>query len=403
MTQPKKPRSTIKVGAIDRIEDANDELKAYIEELENFKKQYQHKILELESTNNDLKNLLSCSDIATLSLDRHLHIKWITQGMQRILKLENVDISRPISDFSEALIGDDLITEAKKMLKRRSPVEKEVNLNARWYLRRMLPSRTEAGRIDGVIITFADITESKHNAETLEKRVLERTAQLRALTVELSLAEERERRALAQDLHDDLGQVLAAAKIKVSTLNKLEHAQALKKRIQEVGDLLDQAHTSVRSLTFQLSPPVLFELGLVPALEWLADEMHRLYDLKIKIFDDGIKKKLDTSVSTILFRAARELLINVAKHAKISYAKVTLQHQDKHIVIQVMDKGIGLQEPSRARKAKKSEMEGFGLLSVRERLRYIGGEMQMQSVPGDGTIVTLTAPLSITRTPVKQK
>ncbi len=420
-------------GAIDRMEDSNEELKvsneevvsvneelrslneelesskeelqSLNEELSTVNQQLQSKVLELETSNSDLKNLLASSDIATLCLDRNLHIKWLTPGMQNIFKLIASDIGRPISDFSDALIGNGLISDAKTVLKKLVPIEKEVKLpNGRWYLRRVLPYRTEDERINGVTITFADITESRRNAETLEQRVLERTTQLRALTVELSLAEERERRALAQDLHDDLGQVLAAAKIKLTTLEKLEHVMARKKRMQEIDNLLDQAHNSVRSLTFQLSPPVLFELGLVPALEWLADEMRRLYDLQIKVLDDRLKKKLDTSVSTILFRAVRELLINVAKHAKVSRAKVTIQRQGKQIVIQVMDEGIGLTQPSRAKSFKMSKAEGFGLLSVRERLSYIGGEMRIESVPGDGTLVTLVAPLAVNvRTPVKKK
>jgi two-component system, chemotaxis family, CheB/CheR fusion protein len=353
----------------------------------------------------ELRNLLASSAIATLCLDRQLNIKWLTPGMQGVLNFTTSDLGRPISDYSETLCNDGLVGDAKSVLKTLTPVDKEVKMpNGRWYLRRVLPCRTNDDHINGVTITFADITESRRNAETLEQRVLERTAQLRALTVELSLAEERERRALAQDLHDDLGQVLAAARIKLTTLTKLEHVAEIKKRLIEVDRLLNQAHNSVRSLTFQLSPPVLFELGLVPALEWLADEMRRLYDLQIKVLDDGLKKKLDTSVSTILFRAVRELLINVAKHAKVSRAKITIQRKAKQIVIQVMDEGIGLKQPSLAKFAKKSTAQGFGLLSVRERLSYIGGEMRIESVPGDGTMVTLIAPLAVNiRTPVKNK
>ena len=389
----------------EELESSKDELHSLNEELSTVNQQLQSKVLELENSNSDLQNLLASSDIATLCLDRQLHIKWLTPGMQSVFKLIASDIGRPISDFSDALIGDGLISDAKAVLKKLAPIDNEVKLpNGRWYLRRVVPFRTDDERINGVTITFADITESRRNAETLEQRVLERTTQLRALTVELSLAEERERRALAQDLHDDLGQVLAAAKIKLTTLEKLEHVMARKKRMQEIDNLLDQAHNSVRSLTFQLSPPVLFELGLVPALEWLADEMRRLYDLQIKVLDDRLKKKLDTSVSTILFRAVRELLINVAKHAKVSRAKITIQRQGKQIVIQVMDEGIGLNKPIRAQLTKKNTAEGFGLLSVRERLSYIGGEMRIESVPGDGTLVTLIAPLATnTRTTVKKK
>jgi signal transduction histidine kinase len=314
------------------------------------------------------------------------------------------DLGRPIGAFSAALCNDGLVGEAKSVLKTLVPADREVKMpNGRWFLRRILPCRDDDDCVNGVTITFADITESKRNAETLEQRVSERTAQLRALAVELSLAEERERRALAQDLHDDLGQVLAAAKIKLGTLSKLEHAEQTQKRCEDIAALLDRAHDLVRSLTFQLSPPVLSELGLVPALEWLADEMRRLYDLQIRVQDDGIKKKLDTSVSTILFRAVRELLSNVAKHAKVSRAKVTIRRVGRQILVQVMDQGVGLQPPRRAKVSKSGRAKGFGLLSVQERLNYIGGEMRLESVPGGGTLVTLIAPLAVSpRTAVRK-
>lgn len=382
----------------EELESSKEELQSLNEELSTVNQQLQAKVLELEGANSDMSNLLASSDIATLCLDRKLRIKWLTPGMQNVFNLIASDIGRPISDFSEALSGDGLIADAKSVLRKLAPLDREIRLgNGHWYIRRILPYRTEDDHIAGVTITFSDITESKRNSETLEKRVLERTAQLRALTVEVSLAEERERRALAQDLHDDLGQILAAAKIKLSTLSKLEHVADLKRRCEEVGLLLDRAHTSVRSLTFQLSPPVLFELGLIPAIEWLADEMRRTYELKVKVIDDGVKKPLDMSVSTILFRAVRELLINVAKHAKVSEAKVSIERVRKLIVIHVLDEGVGLKHPRHdERGGPTSQPLGYGLMSVRERLSYIGGDMHMESIPGDGTLVTLAAPLAAT-------
>jgi len=215
-------------GAIERMEDSNEELKvsneevvsineelrslneelksskeelqSLNEELSTVNQQLQSKVLALENSNSDLQNLLASSDIATLCLDRQLRIKWLTPGMQSVFNLLASDIGRPISAFSEAVSGDGLVSDAKTVLKKLTLVEKEVKLqNDRWYLRRILPYRTDDDRINGVTITFADITETRRNADTLEQRVLERTTQLRALTVELSLAEERERRALAQD------------------------------------------------------------------------------------------------------------------------------------------------------------------------------------------------------------
>lgn len=361
-----------------------------------------------DSDSVDLKNILSSSDIATLCLDRQLRIKWFTPGMQLLFNLLPGDTGRAISDFSEALCGGGLIDDAKTVLKNRQPVTKEVQLaNHHWYLRRLLPYRDEHNEVSGITATFTDITESKQQteailasqktmAESLEQRVLERTQQLRELSMQLTLAEERERRALAQDLHDDLGQLLAVTKIKVTALEKVERVTELKQRIHEINTLLEQAHASVHSLTFQLSPPILEELGLIAALEWLGEEMLLQYDLEVKIMDDSKPKFLDTPVRTILFRAVRELLINVAKHADVARAIVTTRRVDSKIMIEVEDEGIGFEHQIHQprKKPANGSSGGFGLLSVRERLIYIGGEMRVESIPGDGTRVTLLAPLS---------
>jgi len=392
----------------EELESSKEELQSLNEELSTVNQQLQSKVFELENANNDLKNLLSSSDIATLCLDRKLRIKWFTPGIQPLFNLLPGDVGRPIGDFSEAWCGDGLASDAKVVLQKQHAVTKEVTLpNRHWYLRRLLPYRDELNAVSGITATFTDITESKQQAEdmlasqkttaeSLEHRVAERTQQLRELSMQLTLAEERERRALAQDLHDDLGQLLAVAKIKVTALEKIEKVTELKQRIHEINAILEQAHASVHSLTFQLSPPILEELGLIPALEWLGEEMLHHYGLQVKTMDDGKPKFLDTSVRTILFRAVRELLINVAKHADVARAIVATSRVDNKIMIEVEDEGIGFEHQSHQPHKKPANVGsgGFGLFSVRERLIYIGGEMRVESIPGDGTRVTLLAPLS---------
>ena len=161
---------------------------------------------------------------------------------------------------------------------------------------------------------LAAVAAERAMATTLEDRVRERTAQLRALTAELVLIEERERRVLARDLHDDLGQVLAIIKIKLTSLEERERRGALKGPLQEIEALVDQANRSARSLMQQLSPPTLQTLGLVPALEWFGEEMERIYGVSVRIDKDGDLPALEEPARTTIFRAVRELLINVAKH-----------------------------------------------------------------------------------------
>ncbi len=385
----------------EELESSKEELQLLNEELYTVNQQLESKVFELEAANDDLNNLLASSDIATLCLNTEMRIKWFTPALQKVFKLMPSDLGRPITDFSEALSGTSLVDEASTVLKTLAPTHSELpSPQGRWYFRRMLPYRTDDNHVVGVVIAYTDITESKRAAETalqvkqqmaeaLELRVLERTAQLRTLTMALSVTEERERRTLAQDLHDDLGQVLALASIKLAVARKANRSATIKELLGKIDALLNQANQSVRSLAFQLCPPVLYELGLVAGLEWLSEEMRSRYNLEVALEDDGQSKPLDTAVCTILFRAVRELLINVAKHAEVQSASIAAKLCDEHIEIAVTDGGIGFD--AETTRAKPS---GFGILSIRERLFYIGGNSRVESAPGRGTRVLLTAPLA---------
>ena len=225
----------------------------------------------------------------------------------------------------------------------------------------------------------------------LEDRLRERTAQLWALTAELALTEERERRVLARDLHDDLGQLLAIIKIKLTSLEESERRGALKGHLQEIEALVDQANRSARSLMMQLIPPALQTLGLLPALEWLGEEMERIYGLTVRIDKDGDLPPLEEPARTTIFRAIRELLINVAKHAQTNVAQINChQPADGQISISVTDQGLGF-DAMRALSSPAKD-SGFGLISVRERIEFIGGKMTVDTMPGYGTTITIVFP-----------
>ena len=268
----------------------------------------------------------------------------------------------------------------------------------------MLPYRVAGQRVDGVILTLTDITESRQAAETrlaetakqaaaLEKGIEERTEQLRELSVALTVSEERERRTIAADLHDDLGQTLALVQIKLDLLRQQVPSGAVAEGLAAASALLLQTSQRMRSLAFQLSPTILYELGLVPALEWLADEMKRLYSLKVSVAaDQEARRPLEVNARAALFRAVRELLINVGKHANTDTASVTCQRTSSQMQIIVSDSGKGF-DPAAV--LQVGNTRGFGLRSVRERMRGLGGEMECESIQGDGSRVTLNLPLAL--------
>ncbi|MDJ0781883.1 MAG: CHASE4 domain-containing protein [Desulfosarcinaceae bacterium] len=222
---------------------------------------------------------------------------------------------------------------------------------------------------------------------------LQRThAKLRSLSAELLLTEERERHRIATELHDRIGQALTLARLQVDALSAAAAEGSGGEDLDRVGDLLDQTLQDTRQLTFELSPPVLYELGLEAALEWLSEQFAQQHDLSIRFEDDGQPKPLDASVRVFLFQATRELLFNVVKHAQASQVRVAVQRVDGAIRIAVNDNGLGFDAGRPASSADTNG--GFGLFSIRERFHHLGGRLVIRSEPGKGSRLVLTAPLA---------
>ena len=220
-----------------------------------------------------------------------------------------------------------------------------------------------------------------------EERLLEYQAQLRSLASELTLTEERERRRLATDLHDRIGQTLAVSKIKLGALGTSAASTDFAGPLDEVRELIDQTIQDTRSLTFELSLPVLYELGFKAAMEWLAEQIQEQHGVRVELESEGQVRLSDEGLRVLLFRAVQELLVNVVKHAQAHTAKVSVREDGDSIRIEVEDDGIGF-EPSKA-----GRNGGFGFFSVRERLRFLGGDFDVESEPGRGTRAVLVAPL----------
>ncbi|HUI58671.1 MAG TPA: PAS domain S-box protein [Steroidobacteraceae bacterium] len=234
--------------------------------------------------------------------------------------------------------------------------------------------------------------------ENLEQRVAERTAQLRALVSDLEAAEDRERRQIARDLHDDLGQTLAAAQVRLACLCS-DPRDDVSLPARGVAALIERANASTRSLAAQLAPAVLYELGLTPALEWLGEEIGRTFGLEVSVHDDGRPKPLSQEVRAILFRGVRELVINAAKHAGTDTATIDVARADDQIVIRVADAGVGYDPAGPAAGPRR----GLGLVSVGERLSFIGGNLEVRSSAADGTVAVLRAPLSLSSKMIAEK
>ena len=225
-----------------------------------------------------------------------------------------------------------------------------------------------------------------------QARICRYRRQLRDLTRQLTSTEERQRQRIATDLHDDLGQCLALAKMKLDALSAEAPPRRKATEIETVARLISQAVQTTRSLTLRLNPPVLADPSLAATLRWLAGQMASDYGLAVRIADDGQDQALAADCRVLLFRAVRELLINVVKHAGVREATVALQHRGRCVCITVTDAGAGFDTAGRP--PPSTQTGGFGLLDLGRRLAGFGGRLEIQAQPGGGTQVTLVAPLS---------
>jgi signal transduction histidine kinase len=210
--------------------------------------------------------------------------------------------------------------------------------------------------------------------------------------------EARERRALAEELHDDLGQNLALAKLKLDALAEPREGQASADYLQDkkaIETLLSLAIASARSYSTQLRPLVLSQFGLVAALESLSQDLLRIWGLHVKVHLCGAVT-LDETTAATLFRIVRELLLNILKHARVSEATLimALDADSGVLEVTVTDEGIGFDIEQKLVAPSDS---GYGLGSIRQRIGFIGGNMSIDSQVGHGTIVSLTLPLELLR------
>jgi len=285
--------------------------------------------------------------------------------------------------------------------------------HVRWIAGHGAIVRTQEGRAVRMVGVNYDITDRKEAqfrierfAVELERQVADRTEkleysqkQLRALASELNLAEQRERKRLAAELHDHLQQMLVLGKLKLGQGKRLaQPIPACADIIKQTDNVLSDALQYTRTLVAELSPPVLREHGLAAGLKWLAEYMKR-HEMKVTVHvPESNDIILPEDQAILLFQSVRELLINASKHAQSSEVAVTLERADTGLRIQVRDKGVGFDLEAIAAPIRDETHHGglssrFGLFSLQERMKALGGRFDIDSAVGRGTTATLSLPL----------
>ncbi len=254
---------------------------------------------------------------------------------------------------------------------------------------------SESQETEMILLAMQDITIRKRQ----ERELHEHQRRLAELTEELLFAEERERHRLATMLHDSIGQSLAYSRRELGELHKRVPA-ALAEAIDGIKEQIDVAIHQTRDLTFELSPTTLHTFGLEAAVEELGDQFARHEGFKFRFEATEQKLPLTEQIKTLLYRAARELLTNIAKHADAHNVSVQINRTDNSIKIRIVDDGRGFDVS--AMKETTGEKLGFGIISIRERLTSVGGSFHIASEPGKGTEVILMAPLDVPRNTEKR-
>ncbi len=266
----------------------------------------------------------------------------------------------------------------------------------RWFRARAVPIRDQQGNISRWYGTCSDIHDSKvleqsirGNAAQLEKLVEDRTAALRALSTRLMTMQDDERRRIARELHDGLGQELAAAKIMLDGIPRQPTTAAKDDAANEASELMDSVIQQTRSMSHLLHPPLLDEVGLLSAVNWYLEGLSKRSGLgtALDVFPTQFPR-LPSDLETAIFRIIQEALTNVFRHAKAEQAWVSLRCEDGHVIIRIRDDGKGV-EPG-VLQMSPSEI-GVGLGGMKQRTLELGGELKLENAH-PGTVVDVRIP-----------
>ena len=396
-------------STVEELETSKEELQSVNEELFTVNQELKIKIEELSHANNNFQNLMNSTNIGTIFLDRSFRVRQFTPSARETFNLIPSDIGRPLFDITSKVEIGDLQSDLESVLERLQPRERLVQRpDDRTYILRTSPYRTLEDKIEGVVLTVIDITaqtqaekEVRVISNELESRVKTtaelsqsnlalrseiedkvRSEELRQLLLEdLVRAQEDERRRLARDLHDHLGQRLTTLRMRIETLKDPKaRTAATPDELQEIVKRLD---ADVDFLAWELRPIALDELGLESALSNYAKQWSAHFDAKAEFHTRGLDdRRLPSEVESNLYRIAQEALNNCAKHAKCTRADIILERRDHHVILIIEDDGVGFSVPGEFKSSSN-----MGLMNMRERASLIGGTFDVESTPNGGTTV----------------
>lgn len=342
------------------------------------------------------------SPVVFAHVDRELRYEWISHPYS---DLDSTDaVGKRDDELDEGPGADALVRLKRRVLdggvQEREHIEFARSDGTRWYDVTATPVLDVDGRTVRLVTASIDITQQKRAeealhelTETLAERVKARTREVRELASALTLAEQTERRRVADVLHDGLQQQLYGAQLPLKMLEEdLQQGQMpdLLENVARANRYVLEAIETARHLMVDLSPPVLRGGGLGEALQWLVFQMDDRFGLRVELEGgDGLSVPSD-DMRVLLFQIVRELLFNVVKHAETDRVRVSLCEEDDRLMIGVADNGVGFDAAAMERSPHSGT--GSGLYHARERLGLFGGRMEVDSNSNEGTRITITVP-----------
>jgi PAS domain S-box-containing protein len=255
------------------------------------------------------------------------------------------------------------------------------------------PIKDEKKLVSGIVVIFQDITEQKkteQEKDDLFREVSTARERLKVLSRRLIEVQESERRKLARELHDEVGQVLTAIKINLQTAIRVSESDAAP-HLNEGVELVDDVLNQVRNLSLDLRPSMLDDLGLVPALRWYVDKQSRRTGLQANISAEVAGKRFAPEIEITCYRILQESVNNVIKHSSAQQLTVELWNDEEELHLRIADNGKGFNVYSALRRALNGE--STGILGMQERVELVGGKLKINSIPGEGTDIHAIFPV----------
>lgn len=377
----------------EELQTSKEELQSVNEELKTINDELEIKVEELTRANSDLENLMEASEVAIVFVDQDNHLRRFTSKATDLFNLKSSDKGRPLDHFTHRLEYDALMDDVREVQHTQRRIQKEINdESGKAYIMRLRPYFTTEAESKGVVLSFVDVTELKATQTELTEN-LERVKKLQKELLKINV---HERWKIGQYLHDELGQLLVVAKMKLGEIEsgiQGDDKEAIEE-IDNLKELLQQNIVNVRDLSHQIIPVNVGEEGLSHAFEDLAKLVKRTYDLNCELNGvEEMRAPVNVDVATHLYRIAHEATKNASIHGKAENIRISLHRDDQYLYLDIEDDGMGMAATTDEDESKE---EGMGTSIMRHRMNLMGGSVsfgESDYYENTGTKISCRIPL----------